>query len=65
MNFSIWAGWGKEGYRKERTYCEGHRYLVHSQHSNRHFMHHADIPGPPNTRISSLELPPLSLMGIT
>jgi len=23
------------------------------------------IPGPPNTRISSLEEPPLSLMGIT
>jgi len=23
------------------------------------------LPGPPNTRISSLELPPLSLMGMT
>jgi hypothetical protein len=48
------------------TYCVDHQYLLPIMSVTRlKIAETIYIPGPPNTLISSLELPPLSLMGMT
>ena len=49
------------------AYCEDHQCLQRSVSVYTSYPEEAEVylPGPPNTRISSLVLPPLSLIGIT
>ena len=55
-------GWEKLNQSQDE---ERHRTPTIEMRSNFFILRISPIPGPPNTRMSSLEEPPLSLMGMT
>lgn len=61
----LWCSLEKEGYRRLTAQITDTLYYMSAGELDDTWNADIHIPGPPNTRISSLELPPLSLIGMT